>query len=507
MGELRLPSLGADMERATILEWRVAPGDEVRRGDIVVVVDTEKSDIEVETWESGVVAELLVDVGDEIPVGTPIARLGEAAPSAAAPVGEEQAVGEEEVVAEHERARPEPVAVGASTRGAAEVRHARHVLSPVVRHLADELGIDAESLEGTGPGGVVTRADVAHAAVARATPTPEPASAPVPVDGADQIRSPGPASTERPPETTVRSSPYARHLADQLGIALPATGSGPDGAVVAADVLAARDRQPPAEAPAAEAPAVTDTPAEAPAAEAPAKEAPAAAQPSADGAVDPVRVAIARLMARSKREIPHYYVSTTVDAGPMLAWLEARNADRPPTARVLPAAVVLAAVARAARDVPELNGWWRDERFEPADGVRLGVAIARREGGLVAPAIDHADAASLDEIMAGLRDLVARVRSGRLRGADMADPSITVTNLGDTGVESVIAVIYPPQVAMVGVGRIQERPWVVDGELVVRPLVEISLAADHRATDGRTGARFLAALDRLLADPATLDPD
>lgn len=410
MAELRLPSLGADMERGTVLEWRVGPGDEVHKGDIVAVIDTEKSDIEVETWDDGVVAELLVEVGTEIPVGTPILRWADGG---------------------------------------------------------------AEPVEAEGAGGAAGPAPEAVEAVPPARPAPErePVAAAVSGDGAARVR----------------SSPYARHLAAELGVALPISGSGPDGAVVAADVLAAARDTGPGSAPAA------------PVAEVEAAEAPAAPD------VDPVRRAIGRLMSRSKREIPHYYVATTVDAGPLLAWLEARNAGRPPTERVLPAAGLLAAVARAAAEVPELNGWWRDDRFVPADGVRLGVAIARREGGLVAPGIDGADARSVDELMAALRDLVARVRSGRLRGTDMADPSITVTNLGDTGVRTVIAVIYPPQVAMVGVGKIEQRPWVVDGEVVARPLVEVSVAADHRATDGRTGARFLAAVARLLADPAALD--
>jgi pyruvate dehydrogenase E2 component (dihydrolipoamide acetyltransferase) len=441
---MRLPSLGADMERGTVLEWRVAPGDEVHKGDVVAVVDTEKSDIEVETWDDGVVAELLVDVGAEIPVGTPILRFAD------------------------EGAQPEPEAVPAE---------------------AEPVAAEPE------PEAVPAEAEPVAA-------EPEPARRePVPVAAVAA----GSANGDR-----VHSSPYARHLAAELGVALPRRGSGPDGAVVAADVLAAAraGEAPPAEAaptvaPPAEAAPTVAPPAEAPAT-APAGEAPPAEAEPAD--VDPVRRAIGRLMARSKREIPHYYVATTIDAGPLLAWLEARNADRPPTERVLPAAALLAAAARAAAEVPELNGWWRDDRFVPADGVRLGVAIARREGGLVAPGVDGADRRSLDEIMAALRDLVARVRSGRLRGTDMADPSITVTNLGDTGVRSVIAVIYPPQVAMVGVGRIEERPWVVDGEVVARPVVEVSIAADHRATDGRTGARYLAAVDRLLTDPASLDP-
>jgi pyruvate dehydrogenase E2 component (dihydrolipoamide acetyltransferase) len=145
-----------------------------------------------------------------------------------------------------------------------------------------------------------------------------------------------------------------------------------------------------------------------------------------------------------------------------------------------------------------------DDAFVPAPGVHLGVAVSLRGGGLVAPAIHDAAGLALGDLMAALRDLVARTRAGRVRRAELADPTITVTNLGDQGVEAVHGVIYPPQVALVGVGRVVERPWAVDGLLGVRPVVTLTLAADHRATDGFTGARFLDAIDRMLQEPESL---
>jgi pyruvate dehydrogenase E2 component (dihydrolipoamide acetyltransferase) len=134
----------------------------------------------------------------------------------------------------------------------------------------------------------------------------------------------------------------------------------------------------------------------------------------------------------------------------------------------------------------------------------VGVAISLRGGGLVAPAIHDADHCTLDELMAALRDLVQRARTGGLRGSEMSDPTITVTNLGDQGVDQVFGVIYPPQVALVGFGRVAPRPWAVDGLLGVRPVVRATLAADHRASDGHDGARFLAAIDALLQHPEAL---
>jgi pyruvate dehydrogenase E2 component (dihydrolipoamide acetyltransferase) len=217
-----------------------------------------------------------------------------------------------------------------------------------------------------------------------------------------------------------------------------------------------------------------------------------------------MRRAIAALMARSAREIPHYHVASTVDLSVAVAWLCRTNDSRPPPERLLPAALLLKASALATREVPELNGFWVDGGFRPSDAVHLGVAVSLRGGGLVAPAIHDADHLGIDELMAALRDLVTRARSGRLRSSEVADPTITVTNLGEQGADEVHGVIYPPQVALVGFGRIADRPWAHDGMLGVRPTVRATVAADHRASDGLVGARLLAALDRLLQNPEKL---
>jgi pyruvate dehydrogenase E2 component (dihydrolipoamide acetyltransferase) len=209
-------------------------------------------------------------------------------------------------------------------------------------------------------------------------------------------------------------------------------------------------------------------------------------------------------MSRAKREIPHFYLSTTVDLGRALEWMHERNRGLPVTERLVPAALLLKATALAAARAPALNGFWVDGAFQPGSGVHLGVAVSLRGGGLVAPALHHADQMSLAEVMAGMRDLVTRARSGRLRGSEMSDPTITVTNLGDQGVDAVYGVIYPPQVALVGFGRVVERPWAVDGLLGVRPVTELTLSADHRAADGFTGARFLDAIDQNLQRPEEL---
>ena len=182
-----------------------------------------------------------------------------------------------------------------------------------------------------------------------------------------------------------------------------------------------------------------------------------------------MRAAIAAAMARSKREIPHYYLSTTIDMSAALAWLRAENEKRPMTERLLPVVLLIKAVATALRDVPELNGYWTDGAFQKSAGVHVGCAISLRGGGLVAPALHDADRKDLSTLMRELRDLAARARAGSLRSSELADSTITVTNLGDQGVDATFGIIYPPQVALVGFGRIAERPWVASGKIEARP--------------------------------------
>lgn len=383
MGQFLMPSLGADMEVGTIIEWRVQPGDRVHRGDIVAVVDTEKADIEVEIFDDGVIEELLVEVGRQVPVGTPLATVASADGAAVAPA-----------------------------------------LAPAV----------------TPP-----------------SPPTTPATAPIPVPAPPLVV-----------DGRVRSTPLARRLAGERGVSLTTlTGSGPGGAVVAADVPAA------------------------------------GAPPARASRHDAMRAATAELMARSKREIPHFYLADTVDMGNALEWMAEQNLSLPVTERLLPAALLLKATAIAAREVPALNGFWTDS-FHAAKAVHLGVAVSLRGGGLIAPAIHDADRLSVHELMAALRDLVARARSGRLRSSEMSDATLTVTNLGEQGADEVYGVIYPPQVALVGVGRVVDRPMARDGLVVVRPTTTVTLAADHRTSDGHEGSRFLAVVARLLQTPEEL---
>jgi pyruvate dehydrogenase E2 component (dihydrolipoamide acetyltransferase) len=374
MVEFRMPTLGADMTEGKLLEWLVKPGDTVHRGDVVAVIDTAKAEIDAEIFEDGVIEELLVPVGERVPVGTPLATLR--------PLG---------------AAAPAPVL-------AASAGDERLHVSPVARRMAEQLGVDLTTLHGTGPHGAIAKADVERAAAGMAPP-------------------PAPAPAPTPPVEDRRAS---------------------------------------------------------------------------------IRGTIAALMARSKREIPHYYLSQEIDMSRALAWIEAYNGERTIRERLVPAALLLAATARAAREFPDLNGFFTDGEHRPAEHVHLGVAIALRGGGLMAPAILDADGKALPELMRDLHDLVARARGGKLRGSELSAPTLTVTELGDRGVDLVHGVIYPPQVALVGFGRVRERPWAEHGMVGARPSTIATLAADHRVSDGHRGALFLSTLDQLLQRPEDL---
>ena len=348
------------MAAATMMRWRVKPGDGVKRGDVVAEVETDKGLIEIEIFEDGTVEELVAGIGEKLPVGAVLARIRE---SGTAPL---------------------PAVIPAVQR--------RRV-SPLARKIAAELGVELSGIEGSGPGGAIEKADVERAA-------------------------------SHPVEAS----------AEEAGTA-------------------------------------------------------------------PLRRAIAAAMEKSNREIPHYHLDATIDMTSALAWLARENELRVIQARLLPAVLLLKAVAGALRVEPDLNGVWRDGRLQRSERIHINFAIALRGGGLITPAIHDVDRKSHDEIMADLNDLVPRVRAGRLRSSELTEGTITVTHLGESVVERVWGVIYPPQVAIVGFGRVAEQPWAENGMLGVRQVLRATLAGDHRASDGRVGARFLDALNQQLQKP------
>ena len=365
MIEFKMPSLGADMAAATLMTWGVKPGDSVKRGDVIAEVETDKGLIEIEVFQDGTIDELTAQIGDKLPVGAVLAKIRESGEKPAAP----------------------------ATKPPSPEKHVR--VSPLARKIAAELGVDLNTITGTGPGGAIEKADVERAA-SKATP-------------------------------------------------------------------------------------------------------PAPAEP-----VSAMRRAIAAAMAKSNREIPHYHLATRIDMTRPMKWLEAENARLPIQQRLLPAALLLKAVACALKQHPDLNGHWKDEQLVRIDAVHINFSIATRQGGLITPAIHDVDGKSPAEIMAALHDLIPRAKEGHLRSSELSEGTITVTSLGDLGVESVFGVIYPPQVAIVGFGSISEQAWAENGMLGVRPVLQATLAGDHRATDGRTGARFLDSLNRHFQQPESL---
>jgi pyruvate dehydrogenase E2 component (dihydrolipoamide acetyltransferase) len=381
MGEFRMPSLGADMVAGTLVEWRKRPGDQVRRGEIIAEVETDKGAIEIEVFEDGTLDRICVEPGQKVPVGTVLAVIDGAAlataPETVAPA-----------VPVSGPSPPQPVSPQPEARE-------RVRISPLARRLAEELGVDLGTLQGSGPGGVIVEADVRAAA--------------------------GKAHPEVPLDRSAR-----------------------------------------------------------------------------------MRRAIAAAMTRSKREIPHFYLMTTVDFGTASRWLSETNLALRPAERLLPAVLLLKATALALLEFPELNARWEDDRLQPASAVSIGVATTLRGGGLVIPAIAHVNRRTLAELMVDLRDVVGRARAGKLRSSDLTEATITVSSLGERGADAVFPVIYPPQTAIVGFGSIVERPWAVGEQIMVRPVVSVTLAADHRASDGHRGAHFLEALTALLQEPDRL---
>jgi len=407
MAEIRLPSLGAEMDEGTLLEWYVKPGDRIEYGQIVALLDTEKAEIEMESFEAGWIDALLVQPGETIVVGRVMATVRSVA------AGE----------AEPPLARPVP------------------------------------------------------------PNTPTPSARPGPLERPPEARSPQPAQAiPRASGLRVRATPLARRIAAEHGIALERlSGSGPGGAIVEADVRAAQEVG----------------------AVAPQSATSLRVEEPTDRAARRRHI-IATTMERSKREIPHYYVSTSIEVAPALEWLRQENAERPVARRLLFPALLVKAVAASASRFPQLNGHWIDGVHRPADAVHLGMVVSLRGGGIIVPTIRYADSRAVDDVMDELRDVVTRARSGRLRSGDLSDATLSVTSLGEGGAETIFGVIYPPQVAIVGFGSIHPEARAEGDLLGTRPILRSTLAADHRASDGQEGSRFLMTIGRLLADPEAL---
>ncbi|MCA1408075.1 2-oxo acid dehydrogenase subunit E2 [Ensifer sp. IC3342] len=389
MIEFKMPSLGADMEAATLVEWFKEPGDRVERGDIIALVETQKGAIEIEVFNEGIIGEQRVQPGRKVPVGTVLATI--LGPAEEGPSGP-----------------------AAKTTKAVEPRPPERLVS--------------------------------------AGETPAPAAPP-----------------------PLRVTPAARRRAAALGISPENLSPGPDGII-------GLEQLPPG----------------------PEREASPPRSRRAGLDLDEMRKAIGAAMARSHREIPHYWVVHAIDSTALFDWLEAQNVMRPIERRLLYIAPLMKAIALALKQVPELNGHYEQGAFRPSPVVHMGLATALRGGGLIAPAIRDIDSKSVDELMSAIAELVPRARLGRLRSSEMTDGTVTLTNLGEGNADSVFPLIYPNQVAIVGCGTASPRPWVVGNAVAIRQVIQVTLAGDHRVSHGRHAAQFLTRLSELLAHPEAL---
>jgi len=387
MIEFKMPSLGADMEAGTLVEWFKQPGDRVQRGDIIALVETQKGAIEIEVFNEGLMGEQRVEPGRKVPVGTVLAT----------------------IIGDGERIPPAP-------------------------------------------------AESAKAVVGR------PAARP--------------AATAPEISALIRITPAARRRAAALGMSPESLKPGADGIIGLAQLPPPRGR------------AIES------------KEVRHSELPGLN--LDEMRKAISAAMVRSHRDIPHYWVAHAVDATPLFDWLETQNALRPIERRLLYVAPLMKAVALVLKEVPELNGHYGEGTFRPSPAVHMGLATSLRGGGLIAPAIRDTDSKSVDELMIAIADLVPRARLGRLRSSEMADGTVTLSNLGEGNADSVFPLIYPPQVAIVGCGAASPRPWAVGDAVAVRRVIKVTVAGDHRVSHGRHAGQFLTRLSELLSHPEAL---
>lgn len=379
MIEFRMPSLGADMEAGTLVEWLVKPGDVVKRGDIIAMVDTQKGLFDIEIFDAGRIDQLILNVGEKAPVGTVMATLN------------------------REKETPKVMIETEKEKGTQMVAPTQTLLtfkaSPLAKRIAKELGIDLSSIKGTGEEGAIIKVDVENAA--------------------RQIKAIKP--------------PVQKTVATQ----------------------------------------------------------------------ETIRMAVAAAMTKSNKEIPHYYLETKVDMNRALTWLVEANKQRSVKQRLLPVVLFIKAVAKALTDVPQLNAYWEDG-LQLKEQINIGFVISLRTGGILIPAIHDVDNKTLDEIMEWINETIPRVRAMNLRSSDITATTITLTSLAGGSAETVFGIIYPPQVAIVGIGSVTEQPWAENGMLDVRPVVKVTLSADHRATDGQMGSRFLIAMKNYLQKPEEL---
>jgi pyruvate dehydrogenase E2 component (dihydrolipoamide acetyltransferase) len=354
--DVPLPSLGADMEEAKLMEWKIAPGEEIKKGQTIAIVETTKSTVEIESFHSGKVLELIGKIGEVIHVGSTIATF--------------------DVV-------DSVISVAAS----------RIKISPAAKRLAEEKNIKWDNLHGSGSDGQIELKDI---------------------------------------EALVQKPIVSESFIN-------------------------------------------------------------------------IRSAIAKAMSRSKKEIPHYYLKKRINLNNLMNWIDQKNLSLSAEQRLMVPVVQMKAVIMALKDFPALNGYFENNDFSAKDSVNMGVAIAMKSGGVIVPAILDSQKLKLDELNFAFVNLVKRTQSNELKNRELTEGTVTVTNMGDFGADEVFGVIFPPQVAIIGIGKIHQAPEVVGQDILRSWVCDVTLSADHRVSDGLIGAKFLLRVSELLNEPQHLE--
>ena len=503
--EVTMPRLSDSMEEGTILKWLVSEGDEVKRGQELVEIETDKANMTYEADTDGTLVEIVAQEGDTLPIGEPIAKIGD--PDEASSDG---GGGEGEAdSAEAEQDEGDSAEEEQDEGDSAEAEQDEAEEDGRDEAAADE-GEGGEEQAGEGED-ESEEADDREKETAQAT-AEEPSGDGAGTGDGDRRRPEGDAADGG--DGRVKASPVAKRMAQELGVELgQLDGSGPGGRIVKADVQAAADRAPAdggrEEAAPAEAEEREDgKPAEE---ERPARPATPEPQPAGEaGAKGELMVqeltrmqqTVSRRMAESKATAPDYALTAEID---MSACVELRArlkevADPAPSFNDM----VVKACANALREFPRVNGAYRDGRFERYSRVNVGVAVAAQDT-LVVPTLFDADQRSLGEISRKARELIGKVREASITPPELSGGTFTVSNLGMYGIDSFSAVINPPQAALLAVGALKKRPMAEDsGRIVARDMMSVTLVCDHRILYGADGAQFLAHVRELLEQPLAL---
>ncbi|PWL26219.1 MAG: pyruvate dehydrogenase complex dihydrolipoamide acetyltransferase [Altererythrobacter sp. XM-24bin4] len=460
--EIKMPALSPTMEEGTLAKWLVKPGDEIRSGDIMAEIETDKATMEFEAVDEGTLVSIAVEEGTEnVSVGTVIAVLAEEGEDA-------------DAAAAVPTPAPAPAAPPSNDGPAA---------TPTARKLAEASGIDLNTITGTGPNGKITKDDVEAAGG-----TSAPAPAPIPAAAAAAAPA---ASGER-----IVASPLAKRIAEQKGIDLSTiTGSGPNGRIVKADVEDAAPGAAPAAAASAPAPTPAPTPSVSPA---------DGGAPYEEVKLNNVRKVIARRLTEAKLNIPHIYLTVDVRLDPLLKLRSQLNASLEADGVKLSVNdLIIKALARALQREPQCNVSFQGDVMHQYSRQDISVAVAAPSG-LITPIITDAGNKGLAQISTEMKELAGKARDGKLQPHEYQGGTASLSNLGMFGTKQFDAVINPPQAMILAVGAGEQRPFVVDGALQVATVMSVTGSFDHRAIDGVDGAKLLDQFRSLIENPMGL---